>query len=219
MMQFKIDLHTHSTASPDGGISRSQYHKILDQGTLHYIAVTDHNSIKLAEQLHQELGERIIIGEEIMTSAGEIVGLYLREAISPGLSPLETVKHIKQQGGIVYIPHPFETMRKGLHPSVLDEIMDYIDVIEVCNGRAFLQNLSAQAVVWARLNQKVGAASSDAHGIKGLGKTYTIVGGTPDRDTLVELLKNGTPCTAPPSVRALLYPKYHRFRKKVLRRP
>jgi predicted metal-dependent phosphoesterase TrpH len=150
-----------------------------------------------------------------MTSAGEIIGLYLSERIKPGLTPLETVKEIKDQGGVVYIPHPFESVRKGLHPSVLEELIDYIDIIEVCNGRALLQNRSAQAAVWAKLNQKTGAASSDAHGFYGIGRTYTQVHQKPERDNLLELLNTGTPRTSPPTVRSLLYPKYHRLRRKV----
>lgn len=216
-MGFKIDLHTHSTASPDGGINREQYKSIMHAGVLDYIAVTDHNTITFARLLKEEFGNRVIVGEEIMTSAGEIVGLYLDERIKPGLTPLETVKLIKEQGGIVYIPHPFETVRKGLHPSVLEELVDFVDVIEVCNGRAFFQNLSAQAVVWTRLNNKIGAASSDAHGIRGLGKTYTEIASEPTQDNLLRLLDNGVPHTAPPSLRALLYPKYHRLRKKIRR--
>jgi predicted metal-dependent phosphoesterase TrpH len=212
---FKIDLHTHSTASPDGGINRLQYKKAMHTGLLDYIAVTDHNTIKFARLLHQEFGDRVIIGEEIMTSVGEIIGLFLEERIKPGQTPLETVRQIKEQGGFVYVPHPFETIRKGLHPAVLEELVDYVDIIEIYNGRAWLQNRNAQAVVWTRLNQKIGAASSDAHGYGGLGRTFTSIAEPPTADNLLRLLDNGTPQGATPSIRALLYPKYHRIRKRL----
>lgn len=212
---YKVDLHTHSLASPDGGITALQYQKILESGTLDYIAVTDHNRIDFALELHKNLGEPIVVGEEIMTSAGEIIGLYLNKRIKPGLTPLETVKQIKDQNGLVYIPHPFETVRKGVHPSILEELSDYIDIIEVCNGRALLQNRSAQAAVWTKLNYKTGAASSDAHGFHGIGRTYTQVHEKPTRGNLLELLTTGTPRTSPPTVRSLLYPKYHRLRRKL----
>ena len=199
---FKIDLHTHSMASKDGGISHEQYAHMLSTNLLDVVAVTDHNSIDFATRLQHELGDRIVVGEEVMSTAGEIVGLYLRTRVRPGLSPQETVQQIKEQGGLVYIPHPFETIRKGLHPSVLEELIDYIDVIEVCNGRALLQNRSEQAVIWAKLNHVVGAASSDAHGVKGLGRTYTRVKELPTQDTLVNILSRGVPVTDRPSVRA-----------------
>jgi predicted metal-dependent phosphoesterase TrpH len=212
---YKVDLHTHSSTSPDGGITATQYKKAFDSGLLDAIAITDHNDVSMALQLHQELGDRIIIGEEIMTTQGEIVGLFLTKRVPAGLNPHDTVKHIKDQGGIVYIPHPFETFRKGMAPHVLEEIADFVDIIEVCNGRAFLQNRSAQAVVWARLNQKDSAASSDAHGYKGLGRTYSDLSELPTRDNLLSLLDTAVLRTRNPSVRALLYPKYHRFRKKI----
>ncbi len=212
---YKIDLHTHSVNSPDGGITPEQYAAALDSNLLDMVAVTDHNQVDFALGLQQQLGERIIVGEEIMTTSGEIIGLYLKQLIRPGLAPQETIQHIKDQGGLVYVPHPFESVRHGLHPSVLEELADQIDIIEVCNGRAFLQNRSAQAVIWGKLNRVIGAASSDAHGARGLGKTYTRVPELPPEDGLLNALRHGIPVTDRPGVRALLYPKYHVWRKKI----
>jgi predicted metal-dependent phosphoesterase TrpH len=215
---FRVDLHTHSAASPDGGISGRQYHRIIESGALDCIAITDHNRIDFALDMHRELGDRIIVGEEIMTKAGEIIGLYLSQAIAPGLEARETIRQIKVQGGLVYIPHPFETVRKGLHPASLEELQDEIDIIEVCNGRAFVQNRSEQAVVWARLNNVVGAASSDAHGTHGLARTYTRTALMPTRENLIEQLRTGTLITNRATLRSLFYPKYHRLRKRFRKR-
>lgn len=216
---FKVDLHSHSVASPDGGIAAHQYKQILDKGILDVVAVTDHNTAEFALQLHQELGDKIIVGEEIMSSHGEIIGLYLTATIPGGLSPLDTIRQIKDQGGLAYIPHPFETIRKGISPQALEEIAEYIDIMEVCNGRAFMQNRSSQAVVWTRLNNVVGAASSDAHGIKGVGKTFSSLSEIPTKENLVTLLEHGVLRTGMPSARALLYPKYHRLRKRLRKSP
>lgn len=215
---YKVDLHTHSVASPDGGITADQYAHALSTNLLDVIAVTDHNQVDFAIGLRQQLGDRIIVGEEIMTTGGEIIGLYLTKRIKPGLSPLETVKRIKEQGGLVYVPHPFESVRKGLHPAALEELIDYVDIVEICNGRAFLQNRSSQTVIWAKLNHIIGAASSDAHGVRGLGKNYTRVKKLPAADDLVEVIAAGIPVTERPGVRSLLYPKYHRIRKKISRK-
>ncbi|MEO8863340.1 MAG: PHP-associated domain-containing protein [Candidatus Saccharimonadales bacterium] len=211
----KIDLHTHSIASKDGGINADQYAHVISENIIDVIAITDHNRIDFAKHMQTQLGDRIIVGEEIMTTVGEIIGLYLTERIKPGLSPVETIEQIKLQGGLVYIPHPFESVRKGLHPAVLEELVQYVDIIEVCNGRAFLQNRGAQAVIWSKLNHIVGVASSDAHGPRGLGSTYTQIKSLPGKDTLISELAHGIPVTNRPSVRALLYPKYHRLRKKM----
>lgn len=212
---FKVDLHTHSSASPDGGITPDQYQRILETGVLDAVAITDHNSIDLALAMQKQLGEKIIVGEEIMTNRGEIIGLFLKELVPSGLSPIDTVRHIKDQEGLVYIPHPFETIRKGMHKPALEEILDYIDVVEICNGRAFAQNYSSQAVVWAKLNQKDGAAGSDAHGFRGLGNTYNDLPEMPTRENLLTLLDHAVLRTSRPSFRALLYPKYYRLRKKL----
>ncbi len=212
---YKVDLHTHSVASPDGGISLEQYRRTLHSGKLDYIAITDHNSIDTALAIKSLLGDQIIIGEEIMTAEGEIIGLFLSEVVLPGQTARATAEAIRAQGGLVYIPHPFETFRKGIHPATLESIIDVVDIIEVCNGRAFMQNRGSQAVVWARLNSVPGAASSDAHGAAGLGSTYTQISDVPTHDTLIGLIARGTPRTKRPTVRALLYPKYHRTRKKL----
>jgi predicted metal-dependent phosphoesterase TrpH len=212
---IKLDLHTHSVASPDGGVSEAQYMKALDSGTLDCVAITDHNRIDFAQHMYNTLGKIIIIGEEIMSSQGEIIGLFLTERVAPGLSALGTMQAIRDQGGLVYIPHPFETVRKGLSLQMLEELTDMVDIIEICNGRAFFQNRSQQAVVWSHFNHKAGAASSDAHGLHGLGATYTSVNKLPTAKTLLSELASGVHLTDRPGIRALLYPKYHRTRKKL----
>lgn len=214
-MAYKIDLHTHSVASPDGGISLQQYRHVLETGLLDCIAITDHNRTDFAQEAREALGERIIIGEEVMTSRGEIIGLFLDEVISPGMSPEDTIAAIRAQDGVVYIPHPFETIRKGLHPAALEIIRKHVDILEAVNGRAFLQNHSEQALVWAKLNGLPGAASSDAHGIHGLGRTYTTVTEMPNHDNLVRLLSSGTLRTRRPSTRSLLYPKLNKIKKRI----
>lgn len=215
---LKVDLHTHSIASHDGGLGLAHYKKALDEGLLDAIAITDHNRIDYAILAQQELGKKIIIGEEIMTSQGEIIGLYLKKAIQPGMGLAETVAAVKEQSGLVYIPHPFETVRKGLHPADLESIAGLVDLIEVCNGRAFTQNRASQAVVWAKLNNVRGFASSDAHGYKGLGRTYTRVADQPTKSNLLELMHKATLITDRPGISALLYPKYHKLRKKLGRK-
>lgn len=214
---YKIDLHTHSTASHDGGISLEKYRRVIDNGELDYVAITDHDDIENAKYIHQELGSKVIVGEEIMTTEGEIIGLFLTKLIHPNQTPQKTIEAIKNQDGIVYIPHPFETVRKGLHPKVLEEIASEVDIVEIYNGRAFLENKSAQTVVWARMNHKAGAASSDAHGFHGMGRTHTLIREVPTNKNLVELIRQGTPIAEKAKFRSLFYPKYNKLRKKVSR--
>jgi predicted metal-dependent phosphoesterase TrpH len=217
-MTIKLDLHTHSEASPDGGINLNQYKTALQNGTLDIIAITDHNRIDFATHAFSELGDNIIVGEEIMTTEGEIIGIYLKKHVSAGLSPQKTIEAIKDQGGIVYIPHPFETVRKGLHPATLESIMNDIDIIEGCNGRAFLQDRSQQTLLWAKLNHVPIAASSDAHSLSGLGRTYLELSEQPTRTNLVRLVASGKLNTRRPNMLGLLAPKYNKTRNKLLKR-
>lgn len=213
-MPYKIDLHTHSHVSPDGSIKTGDYLRMLLQGNLDAVAITDHNTIDEALELHKQLGDRIIVGEEITTTAGEIIGLFLKEAVPPGLSPSETVERIHAQGGLVYIPHPFETVRKGITPQILDRIAKHVDIIEIHNGRAVFQNRSSQAKTWSREHKVSGAAGSDSHGRVGWGKTYTVVDELPTQKNLKKLLQTAHYRHSSPGVRGILYPKFNRLRKK-----
>lgn len=214
---FKVDLHSHSSASPDGGISPEQYAELLSDGTIDYIAVTDHDSVDMALRLHKMLGDKIIIGEEIMSREGEIIGLFLTAKVEPGQSASDTIQAIRAQKGVVYIPHPLETFRKGLPEKVLNENLKFIDAVEAYNGRAVAQNRGPQATVWARLNHKPTAAASDAHGAKGVGTAYTVLNEKPTRQNLVKLLTTGRLTMKRPPMHTLLYPKINRL-TKVLRR-
>lgn len=211
---IKVDLHTHSIASPDGSLTERDYRKMLDTGKLDCIAVTDHNTISFAKELHAKLGDRIIIGEEITTLEGEIIGLYLTETVKPGMSAADTVRAIKQHGGLVCIPHPFETVRKGVTHATLEVIANDVDIIETRNGRAVFQNKSKHAKAWAVLHRAPGAASSDAHGWHGWGRTYSIIREMPTRATLAALLASATYKVGLPGVRGVLYPKLNRIRRK-----
>lgn len=212
---IKVDLHTHSTASPDGGITAEQYRQILGDGLLDCIAITDHNTVDLALQLHQELGNKIIVGEEIDTQQGEIVGLFLKKTIPGGLSLIEAIQRIRAQGGLVYLPHPFETVRKGVSKADLEKLVDQIDIVEVYNGRAVAQNKGPEATVWARLHQKPAAASSDAHGLKGTATAYTLMAEIPSAQTLIGLIEKGHLSMERPPIHSLLYPKWHRLRNRL----
>lgn len=209
---IKIDLHTHSEASPDGGITLTQYKKALKNG-LDYIAITDHNRIDFALYAKQEIGKSIIVGEEIMTTSGEIIGLFLKEKVPMGLSPKETVKRIKEQNGLVYIPHPFEVVRSGMNNVKLKSIIKYVDIIETYNGRAFFGKKTNEVIKFAEEYKVVSVASSDTHGWKGWRETYTIIKEPPTRDNLVYQLLESKKVYKKPSIRAILYPKYNKIKK------
>lgn len=214
-MSYKIDLHTHSYESLDGGLSTKDYTMSLAQNKLQYIAITDHNTIKYAQKLNQKFGSQIIIGEEITTTEGEIIGLYITKKINPGLSLVQTAQEIVKQGGLVYIPHPFETLRKGVSKKDLDSILQYINIIETYNGRAYFNNKSANAIKYATSNKIAMAASSDAHGPAGWCKTYSVIKNKPTKENLVEQLQSAQLSGKKVGV-GILYPKINKFKKAII---
>ena len=211
---IRIDLHTHSEASIDGGLSPEDYASLLQNETLDVIAITDHDRIDFALGMQKALGaEFIIVGEEISTIDGEIIGLYLKKPVSPGMSAQETVDAIHAQGGLVYIPHPFEKVRKGIQIDALNNLMDHIDIIETNNGRAISKKHSLSAQTWSVKHMVPGVSSSDAHGKHGVGHSYTIINNRPSRSSMLNELEDATYVHNLPPLHSLLYPKFNRFKK------
>ena len=115
----------------------------------------------------------MIVGEEVKTSEGEITGLFLTETVPPGLSPLETVRRIKEQGGLVSLPHAFDRFRSEvISPGALDEVVAQADIIEVFNARNNLSADDRKAEAFAREHGLVMSGVSDAHTPIELGRTY-----------------------------------------------
>lgn len=211
----KIDLHTHTWASPDGGLLPKHFEAAFARGLLDYVAITDHNTITAAQQLQRRFGKRIIVGEEISTREGDLIGLYLTQAVPAGLSAREAVQRIKAQGGLVYVPHPFERLRKSGGTAMLTVLSGTIDILETHNGRIFLRRPNDLAAAYAAQHALPAAASSDAHGFAGWGGTYTTLSQPPTRDTLCALLSGAMLSKGRPGARMLLYPTANRLRKRL----
>jgi predicted metal-dependent phosphoesterase TrpH len=213
-MSYKIDLHSHSIISYDGGITEKEYIHLLDNKVIDVIAITDHNETKFAKELAKKLGDKIIIGEEITSIDGEIIGLFLQETIPQGLSAKQTATQIHEQGGLVYIPHPFEIFRHGLQTDVLEKIQSEIDIIEVFNARAKWRGKSSAALKFAHKYNILGAASSDAHGEKGIGTSFSIISETPSAKTLPGLLRKGKLFKQFAPILTYLYPSLNKIKHK-----
>jgi predicted metal-dependent phosphoesterase TrpH len=211
---FKLDLHTHSTLSPDGGINKDQYKRILSSGVLNFVAISDHNEVAFAQELQSELGDQIIVAEEINTISGEIIGLYLSEKVPAGLDIVETVSLIKAQNGLVYVPHPYETFRKGLSEESLQRILPEIDIVEIFNARASLRGKPRQALAFATRHNLAAASSSDSHSVKGLGTSFSLLKEKPNRNNLTQLLREAELHQKNSSFMTLFDPARNRWRNK-----
>jgi predicted metal-dependent phosphoesterase TrpH len=211
---YKIDLHTHSIISRDGGITVAQFEQILTRRLLDCVAITDHNEISLALKLQQQLGDKIIVGEEISTSDGEMIGLFLKARIIPGQTALQTAKAIHAQGGLVLIPHPLETFRKGLQKQTLEELHEMIDIVETFNARARFRGKAQEAEAIVSKFGLPSCANSDAHGYYGMGTAFSKVSKIPTKQTLKKLLQEANFKKSYAPFWTYLYPAVNRVRNK-----
>ncbi|MCL2582156.1 MAG: PHP domain-containing protein [Streptosporangiales bacterium] len=174
--QVRIDCHLHTVASGDSALTLDQLAERAKSTGLDVICVTDHNVTEAAEEAQvrqEELGVRIIVGEEIRTQAGDVIGLFLTERI-PYVLPLpEVVTRIRDQGGLVYVPHPFDPVRSSLGRKLEPLCAEGgVDVIEVFNSKITDQAQNGLAATVAAEYGIPSAAGSDAHDADGVGAAY-----------------------------------------------
>jgi predicted metal-dependent phosphoesterase TrpH len=172
-----VDLHMHTDHSGDCATPVEVLLATAREQGLGAIAVTDHNEISGALEARAQAAElgpthplKVIVAEEIKTaSQGEVIGLFIEEKIPRGLSLQETVAEIKRQGGLVYVPHPFDRMHSVPDYEHLLTILDDVDAIEVFNPRVAIGAFNEEAVRFAAKYRIVAGAGSDSHVAQGLG--------------------------------------------------
>src|ERR1700729_1660007 len=168
-----VDLHMHTDHSGDCETPVEVLLATAKEVGLGAIAVTDHNEISGALEAREKAkaaGVKVIVGEEVKTaSQGEVIGLFIEEKIPRGLTLAETVAEIKRQGGLVYVPHPFDRMHSVPDYEHLLTILEDIDAIEVFNPRVAIGAFNEEAVRFAAKYRIVAGAGSDSHVAQGLG--------------------------------------------------
>ncbi|MCL5882401.1 MAG: glycosyltransferase [Actinobacteria bacterium] len=165
------DLHMHTSFSGDCVTTPEELLAACEESGLAAIAVTDHNTIAggLAVAQLAPAGMHVIVGAEIKTSEGEIIGLYLKEEIPKGLTAEETISRIKAQGGLVYVPHPFDPLHLTPTYELLARNAADIDILEVFNPRITFTTFNEKARRLARKYDIPGGAGSDCHVVQGIG--------------------------------------------------
>lgn len=172
MTLIRADLHTHTIFSPDSMIGPEDYVRRCVAAGIGCVAVTEHDNIDGALYLRAIAPFQVIVAEEVRTTEGEIIGLFLRERVPPKLSPEETVARIREQGGLVVIPHPYDRFRDGLGEAAMLRILPSIDAIEALNGRIRLSRDNGRALAFAEAHGLPVTAGTDAHSPWELGRTY-----------------------------------------------
>ncbi len=168
------DFHMHTDHSGDCTTPVPDLvQRALELG-LGAIAVTDHNTIAggVAARAYVEehgLPLHVVVGSEIKTATGEVIGLYLEEDIPRGMPFADTVEAIRAQGALVYVPHPFDRMHAIPDPALLRRLVDQIDVFETYNARLYRATFNRDAERFAERHDLLAGAGSDAHVLEGLG--------------------------------------------------
>lgn len=163
-MTLTLEFHCHTDASKDSLTRPADLIKTARKKGIDRLVITDHNSTRGAVAAHRIDPQLIIMGEEIMTTKGEILAAYVTEEIPAGLSPQETIKILKAQGAFISVSHPFDRLRKGgwLEEDLLEIIHD-VDAIEIFNARCMNPLFNVQAQAFAEKHNLAGTVGSDAH--------------------------------------------------------
>ena len=166
-----VDLHMHTDHSPDCATPVDVLLETAKARGLGAIAVTDHNVITGAHEAAARAdGIKVIVAEEVKTAdQGEVIGLFIDEHIPRGMSLEETIAEIHRQGGLVYVPHPFDRMHAVPDYEHLLNVVENVDAIEVFNARVAVRSFNEEAVKFARKYRIPGGAGSDSHVPQGLG--------------------------------------------------
>ncbi len=171
---IEVDLHMHTDHSTDCATPVEVLLETARDRGLGAIAITDHNEVSgalEARKIAEEMGDiKVIVAEEVKTAEqGEVIGLFLEEKIPRGMTMAETIAEIRRQGGLVYVPHPFDRFHSVPDYEHLIDIVEEIDVLEVFNPRVALTAFNEEAERFASKYRIVPGAGSDSHVAQGLG--------------------------------------------------
>jgi predicted metal-dependent phosphoesterase TrpH len=188
-------MHSHTMWSGDSTTTPDELARAVADSGIDVLCITDHNAIKGAVDLLDQLPCRVVVGEELRTHAGEIIGLFLAERIPVGLQPEEAARAIRAQGGVVYIPHPYDPMRRNLSERALERLLDadLVDAIEVINAKTSLRSLNDRAAAIAAERGLAAGAGSDAHVPDAIGAAFVEMPDFDGAEDFVDKLRRGRP--------------------------
>ena len=184
----RIDLHLHSNFSHDGQSSLEQLIERSREIGLDRIALTDHNTVEGALDLVRMAPELAIVGEEVKTREGEVIGLFITDYVAPYQTPEQVMDLIHEMGGLTYVPHPLDRHRSHFRPERVVELAGRIDIIETYNPWCDAAANAAAAGLAADLG-KVAATGSDSHSAKELGRSWMEIDDYRDPADFLEKLR------------------------------
>jgi predicted metal-dependent phosphoesterase TrpH len=191
---LKVEFHCHTNASKDCLTTPLNLVKAARKKGIDRLIITDHNSISGAVAAHALDPELVIVGEEIMTTRGEILASFVKEEIPADLSPKDTISRLKEQGAFISISHPFDELRKGgWQEDDLLEILPDVDAIEVYNSRCMYPRFNHRAQAFAEKHHLVGTVGSDAHAAFEVGRSVLLLDPFNGPEELRAVIRSGIP--------------------------
>ena len=170
-MTWRVELHSHTYYSKDSLLEPARIIQACQAKGIDKLAVTDHNAIAGALELREMAPELVIVGEEIMTTEGELLAFFVQEWIPPGLTPQETIAQLRDQGAFISVAHPYDRLRHGAwqEPALL-AVIEQVDALEVFNSRCVFNADNAAALTLAHRYGKLKTVGSDAHTAREMGR-------------------------------------------------
>jgi predicted metal-dependent phosphoesterase TrpH len=191
-----VEFHCHTIASKDSLTPPEELIAAARARGIDRLIITDHNTIAGARAAQELAPELVVVGEEIMTTRGEILAAFLTDEIPAGLSPQETIGRLREQGAFISVSHPFDKIRSGAwrEPDLL-EILPLVDAIEVYNSRCMLPSFNRDARLFAERHKIPGTVGSDAHAAFELGRSLMQLESFDGPDGLRRVIHDGVPQT------------------------
>jgi len=187
-----VEFHCHTIYSKDSLTRPVDLVKTCRRKRIDRVIVTDHNTIAGARAAQAIDPKLVIIGEEIMTTRGEILAAFVTEEIPGGLTPQETIRRLKEQGAFISVSHPFDQWRNGhWQEEDLLEILPDVDAIEVYNSRCMRPQFNRKARKFAEQHNIAGTVGSDAHAAFELGRSQMLLEPFDDPEHLRSIIRMG----------------------------
>jgi len=174
MRRIKVAIHLHTHYSWDSNLPPGALLEAAGRAGLDCVAITDHDEIAGALEARALGTVRVIVGEEVSTADGHLIGLFLEERIAPGLSAEETIAEIRAQGGLALAPHPFATLCDNSLQDAAWRLFDQLDAVEIFNAQNPLPADDARAVEFAEQTGLPAYVGMDAH-LRRLPATYQVL--------------------------------------------
>jgi predicted metal-dependent phosphoesterase TrpH len=214
---LRVELHCHTIYSKDSLTTPEQLLEACERKRIDRVAVTDHNVIDGALVAYKLDPQRVIVGEEIYTSHGELLAFFVKEFIPGGLSPMETIKRLREQEAFISVSHPFDQQRGGhWEESDLLEITPYIDAIETFNARCTFSRYNEEAQDFAMEHNLLETVGSDAHAVKELGTATLLIADFSDAVSFKKNLEKAEQNCRLSPFWVHFYSRYAVWRKKVI---